>query len=189
MKLPIRVSARHLHVSKEDLAALFGKEHKLTRVRPVDQPGQFACEERVTIKTKHDSIKDLRIVGPEREATQVEITLSDAYLLKIKPPIKESVSAEGREPKEIEIIGPQGKIKRKAVIIALRHLHLNLREAQEMGLENKEMVRVKVSGKRALVFKRVLVRVDRKYKKAMHIDTDEANACGIRQEGEGELIR
>lgn len=187
-KIPIRVSARHLHVSKEDLVKLFGKEHKLTRIRPIDQPGQYACEERVTIKTKHGKLGDLRIVGPEREATQVEITKTDAYQLKIKPPIKTSVLTEGKEAAKVEIKGPEGTIKRKVVIIAQRHLHLNPEQAQELNLKDQDLIRVRIKGKRALTFKKVLVRVDKKYEKALHIDTDEANSANISREGEGKLI-
>jgi len=188
-KLPIKVSGRHLHISKADLAALFGSDHKLTKIRPVDQPGQFACAETVTIKSKDGELKNLRIVGPEREATQVEITKTEAYQLKINPPIKSSISAKGKNGAMVELIGPKGRIKRESAIIARRHLHLNPKQAKELGFKDQDLFDLKIEGERAVIFKDILVRVAEEYNKAVHIDTDEANAANISQKGEGEIIR
>jgi len=184
----IRVSGRHCHLSREDLDILFGKDHELTSIKKVDQPGQFACKETITIKSEQGEIKNLRIVGPERGKSQVEISKTDAYQLKVNPPIKASVMAKGEKPLEIEMIGPKGSIKRNALIIAQRHLHLSTTQAKDLNLADQEIIKLRVSGLRALIFENVLVRVSDKYLKAVHIDTDEANAANIEKEAEAEIL-
>jgi len=186
--VPVRVSGRHCHLSKKDLEVMFGKNYQLTSVREVDQTGQFACKETIMIKTDQGEIKGLRIVGPVREKSQVEISKTDAYQLKVSPPIKTSVLEQGEDPTEVEMVGPNGPVKSKALIIARRHLHLSITEAKELDLSDQAIIKLRISGTRALIFGNVLVRVSAKYIKAVHIDTDEANAANIEKEVMAEVV-
>jgi len=188
-KILIETTARHLHISEKDRDLLLGQGSKLTKLKNISQPGQFASRETIDLKTNKGKIKKVRIVGPERETTQVEISRTDARTLGINPPIKECVSCRGKRAENITLIGPQGEIKRAAAIIPQRHIHLNEEEAKKYHLSNHELVSIKVSGKRALTFHNVLIRVDKNFSLAMHIDTDEANAAGIEKEAWGVIIK
>jgi putative phosphotransacetylase len=188
IKIPIEVSARHIHLCKKDLEKLFGKNYDLTPQRWLSQKGQFAARETVTIKTKKGKIENIRLVGPLRSKTQVEISRTDAYSLKINPPIRRSGDT-GDSP-GLEIISSYSRLRiKKGVIIAQRHLHTGLKEAKRLDIKDGQLVSIKVQGKRALVFNKVVVRVDSSFKPAIHIDTDEANAADISNKTYGELIR
>jgi putative phosphotransacetylase len=187
-RIPIRVSGRHVHISKEDGRILFGDNYQLTKFKSIDQPGQFSCREKVTVKSNDDKISGIRLVGPERAVTQVELSGTDSYKLKIDPPIKQSVLADGPEATEVELIGPAGRVKRPAAILAHRHLHFSPAEAEDFGLKDGQKVKIAITGQRGLIFENVLVRVDPAYRLAMHIDSDEGNASGITREGIGELL-
>ena len=188
MKVPIEVSARHVHVSRDDLDLLFGKDYKLKPLKDLSQKGQFAAEEKVDIKTAQGELKELRILGPEREQTQVEITKTEARELEIDPPVAECTSCVGEGGAEVIIIGPKKEIKKHCAIIAHRHIHISTEEAQKYNLKEGELVSVEILGDRALTFHQVLIRIDPSFTFHMHLDTDEANAAGIDKMSEGFII-
>ena len=176
---PLEVSAHHIHLSKADVEALFGKGHHLTWHSDLSQPGQFACKEQLTVTGPKGSIERVRVLGPTRDATQVEIAMTEQFKLGIHPPIRESGDIEGTPGCTLE--SPTGKIKiKKGVICALRHIHMIPADALRYGVKDRSVVKVHVSGDRELIFGDVLIRVNPEYKIAMHIDTDEANAANVK---------
>lgn len=178
-KVLIETSARHVHLSKEHIDKLFGEGHELTFKKALSQPGQFACEERVTVVGEKKEIKNVSILGPARNATQVEISLTDARSIGCVAPIRESGDIAGSGA--CKIIGPCGEIEiSEGVIAAKRHIHLTPEAAKEMGVSDKQIVSVKIdSDDRKTVFGDVVIRVSDKFSPAMHIDTDESNAAGV----------
>ncbi|WP_445491289.1 phosphate propanoyltransferase [Niallia sp. 03133] len=188
MQIPIGVSNRHIHLTKEDLEKLFGEGYELTSKKELSQPGEFAAEETVTIKTEKSEIANVRILGPIRKATQIEISKTDAFHLKINAPIRSSGNIDGTPG--ITIIGPKGELTiEKGVIIAERHIHMTTKDAETFNVEDGQYVRVKVSGERELIFHQVLIRVKDSYALDMHIDTDEANAAGLKTGDKGEIVK
>lgn len=189
MKIPIEISAHHCHISRKDLDVIYGKGYQLTPIKPLSQTGQYASKETVTIKVGNRSINDLRILGPERNNTQVEISKTEAYYLKIKPPVVEHVQPDKTNGCEMcEIIGPKGKIRRCAIIIACRHFHTNPETAKKMGVKNRQKVSLRVGGERGVTFHNILVRIDPSFRPSIHLDTDEANAAGLKPDQKGEII-
>lgn len=188
-KILVETSARHVHLTREHIDILFGKGHELTVKKWLSQPGQFACEEKVTVVGPKNSIAKISILGPERSASQVEVSLSDARTLGISAPVRESGDVEGSAP--CKIIGPEGEIEIPCgVIAAKRHIHLTPEDAAEYGVADKDIVSVKISSEgRSLTFGDVVCRVSPKFALAMHIDTDEANAACAFGECYGELIK
>ena len=182
-KVIVETSARHIHVSKEALEALFGAGYELTKKKDLSQPGQFACEEKLVVVGPKGSLK-ASILGPVRPATQVEISLTDARSIGLNAPVRESGVLEGSAP--CKLVGPAGEVDLEyGVIVAKRHIHITPEDAQAFGVSDKEIVKVKaVSEGRSLIFDDVVVRVSASYATAMHIDTDEANACGGATVGE-----
>lgn len=178
-KVLIETSARHVHLTKEHIETLFGQGHELTFKKALSQPGQFACEERVTIVGEKKEIKNVSILGPARSATQVEISLTDARSIGCDAPIRESGDVAGSGA--CKIIGPCGEIEiSEGVIAAKRHIHLTPETAKEMGVSDKQIVNVKIdSDGRKTIFGDVVIRVSEKFSPAMHIDTDESNAAGV----------
>ena len=176
--VPVGVSNRHIHLTREHVEILFGKGYELNPVKDLSQPGQYACKECLTIVGPSlRPIEKVRVLGPERKASQVEISRTDSFVLKVKPPVRESGNIKDSAP--IRIIGPKGIVELdEGCIIANRHIHMSPYEAEEFGLKDKEIVSVKVGEGtgRATVFGDVVIRVSPKYGLAMHIDTDEANA-------------
>ncbi|MBU5669764.1 phosphate propanoyltransferase [Peptoniphilus sp. MSJ-1] len=178
-KIVVGVSNRHVHLSKEDLESLFGKGYELTVKSKLKQPGQFAAEECVTIRGPKGEFKKVRILGPVRSKSQVEISLTDSFKLGVKAPIKESGKLEGTPG--IELIGPCGKVNMpNGTIIALRHIHMTPEDAKFMEVNDGDFVDVQFFGERKAIMGNVLIRVSDKYKLEMHLDTDEANAVGIK---------
>lgn len=189
MKVLVETSAHHIHVTKEVLEQLYGKDAKLTNKKDLSQPGQFACVEKVTVVGPRGEMA-MSILGPERPETQVEISLTDARKLGIAAPIRESGNIEGTPG--CKLVGPAGECEIPCgVIAAKRHIHLTPADAEEMGVQDKQIVSVKVGEEtgRSLVFGDVVVRVSPKYAAAMHIDTDEANAAALSGEVYGEIIK
>ncbi len=186
MKVGIGVSARHVHVTKEDLRILFGEGVELTKKVDLSQPGQYACNEQVTIKGPKGQIERVRILGPERDKTQVEISKTDSFTLGIKPPVRNSGDLEGAA--EITVIGPQGKITKNAAIIASRHLHINTEDAKKLGIIDKEFVTLKVDGEKPGTLENVYVRINDSFAYEVHLDTDDANAFLIKNGDEADLI-
>lgn len=177
-KIPIGISARHLHITKEHFKILFGKD-ELTPMKTL-MGGQFASEEKVLIiGNKMRLIENVRILGPFRKETQVEVSKTDGIKLALNPPVRESGDLEGSAP--ITIVGPKGIVKlEKGLIVAMRHIHMNEEDANRFGLKDREVISVKIDdGTRGGTLNHVLIRVDKSFTLEMHIDTDEANALGI----------
>jgi len=176
--IPIEVSAHHVHLSHEHVEALFGKGHKLTPAGELSQPGQFACKEQLTLVGPKGSIERVRVLGPARKETQIEISMTEQFKLGIHPPIRES--GDIRNTPGITLVGPAGKVVLDhGVICAMRHIHMSPLDALNYGVRDRYVVRVRIEGDRELVFGDVLVRVSPNFSLAMHIDTDEANAAHI----------
>lgn len=201
----IEVSARHLHLSKQDAGILFGQGHELQKLKKLSQGDNFAAKEMVTLaqpaaepkleKRKTNEIKNVRAVGPYWEKTVVELSRTDAVRLGINPPIKDSLAFNNSpQPANIVLIGPRGKIVRPAAIIPQRHLYItpkqleNLNKQWGANFKAGDMVSVQTKGKRSIIFKNILLRVDQNYKLRFFIDTDEANSAGLKGGEEGELI-
>lgn len=187
-KILIETSARHLHVTKQDLATLFGVGAALTNKKDLSQPGQFATNERVTVVGPRGEFKGVSILGPERPVTQIEISLSDARSLGLNAPVRESGDVAGSEP--CKLIGPCGEVELKeGVIVAKRHIHTTPQGAVELGVSDKDIVWVEIEdGDRKIIFGDVVVRVSEKFATAMHIDTDEANAAHCQGEVFGVIV-
>ncbi|UMZ73500.1 phosphate propanoyltransferase [Natranaerofaba carboxydovora] len=175
----VGVSSRHVHLTQEHLEILFGPGYKLTPLRELNQPGQYAAEETVTLVGTKGSINRVRILGPVRSNSQVEISLTDAFVLGINPPIRDSGDIEDSSPVILE--GPEGEIElSEGAIVAKRHIHMHTEDADKLSLKDKDHVTVEVDGERGLIFKNVLVRVKDSYECEFHVDTDEANAAGLK---------
>lgn len=187
-KFLVETSARHVHLTAADLEALFGPGASLTHKKDLSQPGQFACEERVTLIGPKKSIPNVIILGPERSATQVELSFTDARTLGITPPVRESGDLGGSAP--CKIVGPAGEIEiQEGAIIAKRHIHMTPADAERFGVRDKQIVRVRLDGEgRSTVYGDVVVRVSPKFALAMHIDTDEANAACAFGQFYGEIV-
>ena len=178
----VEVSAHHIHLTQEHVEALFGKGHQLTKHADLSQPGQYACKEQLTVIGPKGKIERVRILGPARKYTQVEIAMTEQFKLGIHPPIRESGDIANTPGCTLE--SPIGRVEiDTGVICAMRHIHMSPRDALRYGVRDKSFVRVRVAGDRELVFGDVLVRVDPNFKLAMHIDTDEANAANIGAKG------
>jgi len=186
IKIIIETSARHVHLDKKTLEKLFGKGYKLTPDYSLSQKGEFAAKERVILKTKKGEIKRVRIIGPLRKKTQIEISRTDAFHLKINPPLR--LSGDLKNTPGITLIGPKGEVKLKqGVIIAARHIHCDPKTAKKLNLKHGDKVSVRIKGKRGLIFNNVVVRIRKNFVWRMQIDTDEANAAGIRKTGIGSV--
>ncbi|WP_294561146.1 phosphate propanoyltransferase [uncultured Traorella sp.] len=186
-KVLVEVSARHAHLSDADLETLFGKGYQLTPKKDLSQPGQFACEEKVTIKGARGELK-LSVLGPTRKATQIELSLTDARTVGVKALIRESGDIAGTNG--IIVAGPCGEIEiKEGVIAAKRHIHMTPKDAEYYGVSNGQIVSVKIETEdRTTTFGDTVIRVSDSYALAMHIDTDEANAAGVSGTAMGEII-
>lgn len=184
----VETSARHVHVTQEHLEILFGKGYELTKKKDLSQPGQFACEERVTVVGPKKELAGVSILGPVRPETQVELSATDARSIGIAAPIRESADIAGSGA--CKLIGPAGEIEiSEGVIVAKRHIHLTPADAKELGVKDKQIVWVKLATpERSAVLGDVVCRVSEKYARAMHIDTDESNAVGAGRELYGEIV-
>lgn len=184
MKIPVGVSNRHLHLSKKDLEALFGPGYELKIMKDLRQPGQYAAEETVTLVGPKGEIDKVRVLGPVRPATQVEVSQTDAVKLGIKAPVRESGDLKGSPA--LKIRGPQGEVEvAETAILAWRHIHMHTSEAEQLGLKDRDMVSVHIPGDRAVTLHNVIVRVRPDFALEFHVDTDEANACGLKN---GDLV-
>ncbi len=176
-EVKIGLSNKHLHLQKEHIEILFGKGHELTPTKPLVQPGQFACEEKVDIVGPKKTLKGIRVLGPARAETQVELAMTDARTIGVKAPVRESGKLEGTPG--CKIVGPCGEVEiDHGVIVALRHVHLSPSQAEEAGVKDKDIVSIKIEGERGLVFNNVLVRSGDAHEREVHLDTDEGNAAG-----------
>ena len=177
--IPVGISNRHIHLSKEHVEVLFGKGYDLTPFKDLSQPGQYACKEQLTIVGPSlRPIEKVRVLGPVRPASQVEISRTDAYVLKVKPPVRESGKISGSAP--ITIIGPKGTVTlNEGCIIANRHIHMSIEEGERFGVKDNEYVDIDAFGERRTRFFDVQVRVHKDFRLEMHLDTDDANAAGL----------
>ena len=175
----VEISARHVHVTKETLEALFGNGYELTPKKDLSQPGQFACEERVTVVGSKKELAGVSILGPCRSADQVELSATDARSIGVAAPIRASGDVKGSGA--CKLVGPCGEVELKeGVMVAKRHIHMTPEDAEAFGVKDAEIVNVKLDTKdRSLIFGDTVVRVSPKYALAMHVDTDEANAAAI----------
>lgn len=178
LQIQVGVSNRHLHLSKKDVELLFG-EKGLTKKKDLSQPGQFACEETVTLTGPKGSIENVRILGPAREESQIEMAFTDAIKLGLKLSVRDSGNLEDTPGIEISA-GDRSVHLDRGVIIAMRHIHASEENAEHYGLKDKDIVKVLVDGPRGGVYHNVLVRVNRSFTLDFHIDTDEANAFGLK---------
>ena len=185
--VPIGVSNRHVHLSQEDLEALFGPGYQLTPIKPLSQPDQFASQETVTVVGPKGKIEKMRVLGPLRPQTQIEISITDSFALGIKPSIR--MSGKLADTPGAKIIGPAGEVDvKEGVMVAARHMHISKREAEAYGLKDGQTVGLKVPGERALVFENVLVRSGDGHELEVHLDVDEANAAKLKNNDILEII-
>lgn len=177
--IPVGVSGRHVHLSRTHLDALFGEGYELKKLKDLSQPGQYAAEETVDIMTTKGAFTRVRILGPVRKDTQVELSLSDAVKLGISPPIRDSGNVVGSPG--VVLVGPNGTITiDQGVIVALRHIHMTPEDAKRFGVKDKDVVNVECCGERAMTMGQVLIRVNDQFALEMHVDTDEGNAACLK---------
>ncbi|WP_350345042.1 phosphate propanoyltransferase [Proteinivorax tanatarense] len=178
-KVPVGVSNRHLHLSTKDIETLFGKGYELKPLKDLSQPGQYAAEEVVTVEGSKGQIEKVRVLGPARQQTQVEVSKTDSFKLGIKPPVRDS--GDIADSSSVVLKGPKGQVQlNEGAIIAQRHIHMHTSDAQKLGLKDKELVSVKTEGKRSVTFNNVLIRVKDSFALEFHIDTDEANCAELK---------
>lgn len=187
--VPVEVSARHVHLTPRDFAQLFGADEKLTLARDISEPGQYAANQTVTLSTAKVLIERVRIVGPLRTYSQVEISRTDAIHMGIDPPIRRSHELENEGTPGIKIVGPKGSLTlSKGVIIPWRHVHVSNLEALALGLSPGELIAIRIPGERAVIFENVLVHIDPSFTLSFHLDTDEGNAAAVTRRTVGEVI-
>ena len=187
MKLPIALSNKHIHLSQADVEALFGAGYELTHKKDLSQPGQFACEEMVEVVGPKGSTK-MRVLGPARPESQVEVSLADARALGIAVPVRQSGDVEGTPG--CKLVGPKGEVEiERGVIVAARHIHMSLEDAEKFGVKDKDIVSVQTTGERALLFNNVLVRANAAFALEMHVDLEEGNAAGVKNGDLVELVK
>lgn len=187
-KLPIALSNRHIHLSQEDLDILFGEGYELNKVKDLSQPGQYAADEKIDVVGPKRSIKGIRVLGPVRSETQIELSVSDAITLGIAPIIRNS--GETEDTPGVKIVGPKGEVDiDHGAIVAARHIHMHTSDAEEFGVKDNDLVKIKVPGPRGLIFDNVLVRVKEDYALEMHVDIEEGNAAGVKNGDMVELIK
>lgn len=189
MKIPLGISGRHIHLSKEHLDALFGEDYQLTKFKDLSQPGQFACEERVDVVSPEGrELKNVRILGPIRKETQLEISRSDAIRGKFVAPVRSSGNIKNSG--QATLIGPKGKVVLKeGVIVADRHIHFSPEEAKKFGVTDKEVVSIYLGGEKAGILDNVLCRVHQEFRLDCHLDTDDAAAFGLNTGDTAKLIK
>ena len=187
--IPVGISNRHIHLCREHVDILFGKGYQLTKLKDLSQPGQFACKEQLTIiGPSMKAIEGVRVLGPERKSSQVEISRTDSFTLKLKPPVRESGDIKGSAP--VTIIGPKGIVTlSEGCIIANRHIHMSVDDGKHFGVTDGEYVDVELAGERKSLFYDVQIRVHKDFRLEMHIDTDDANAAGVGNGFKAKLIK
>ncbi len=187
MRIPLWISNRHVHLSQADVEKLFGKGYELKVLKAISQPGQYAAQEQVILEWPAGKIAAVRVVGPTRKISQVELMMGDNFILGTNAPIKESGDTKGLE--YIKIIWPVGEIYGPYAMIAQRHLHCTVKEAQELWVKNWDIVKMHISGERALTFENVVVRAKDDYALDFHIDIEEANAAGAKAGDWAEIVK
>ncbi len=184
--IELEASGRHVHVTKEQAMQLFG--HGLTPKRPLSQPGQYLSNERLTVRGPKGEFENVAVLGPERKEAQVEISLTDARVLGVAPPVRPS--GDTQDSPGATLIGPKGEVPlSRGVIAAQRHIHITPADAARFGVEDKQLVKLKTFTERPIVFEDVLVRVSKDFATAAHLDYDEANACGFAAGDLGRIVQ
>ncbi|MCL1806635.1 MAG: phosphate propanoyltransferase [Oscillospiraceae bacterium] len=187
MSVLIEGSARHVHLKREDVETLFGKGFQLTKKRDLLQPGEFLTDEKVTLSGPRGKIERVSVLGPERKATQAEISLTDARVLGVTAPVR--LSGDVADSAPIRLEGPAGAVDlTEGCVVAKRHLHVTPADAEKLGITGRDTVEVKVGGERAVVFGEVSVRVSENFFTEVHLDYDEMNAAGLSGEVYGEIV-
>ena len=184
----VEASGRHVHLSRKELDALFGTGYELTKAKDLSQPGQYASKERLTVVGPKGAFHNVVILGPVRKESQVEVSLTDCLQLGVKASIRESGDIEGT-PGIVLVNGDKSVSLDKGLIVAKRHVHMTPEDAEKLGVKNHDIVKVKVEGARPLIFDDVVIRVSPKFATYMHIDYDEANACGFSKGIRGRIIK
>lgn len=187
LTIEIEASGRHIHLSRAHVDALFGVGHKLTAVKDLSQPGQFACKERVTLVGPKGELKNVAVLGPERGESQVEISMTDAAALGITPPVRQSGELTDTPGLTVRVEGRMLTLDH-GLIVARRHIHMTPEDASRWGVQDNQVVRLKTFTDRPLVFDDVVVRVSPKYATMVHLDYDEANACGFKKGDRGMIL-
>lgn len=178
MMVEVEASGRHVHLSREDVETLFGRGYQLTRVRDLSQPGQFVCEERVSVSGPKGTLHNVVILGPERRETQAEVSVTDSLVLGIKPPVRLSGDIQDTPGFTISR-GDRQVVKDKGIIVAKRHMHITPEDARRLNVRDHESLKIKVYGSRPVIFEDTIARVSKDFQTYVHIDYDEANACGF----------
>ena len=183
--IPLEASGRHVHVTREQAVALFG--HPLTPKRPLSQPGQYLAQERVRVVGPKGSFENVAVLGPERKAAQVELSLTDSRTLGVTPPVR--LSGDISQTPGAVLEGPVGKVEiSQGVIVAMRHIHMHPKDAARMGVRDGQQVRLRTYTQRPVVLEDVTVRVSPEFATFAHLDYDEANACGFRDGDLGRIL-
>ena len=187
MRIPIWISNRHVHLSPVDVEKLFGKWYQLTKFKDITQPGQFACNETVTLLGPKGKMENVRVVWPTRKESQIEIMLGDNFVLGTNAPVR--VSGEFNDGESISILWPAGECYvSKGMIASQRHLHCTIAEAESIWLKNGDMIKIKIPGPRGLIFEQVAVRARDDYALDFHIDIEEANSAWVKPGDRGEIV-
>lgn len=184
LQIPVALSNRHCHLSRADIETLFGLGHELHPQKPLSQPGQFAAEETVEVVGSRGSIPGVRVLGPARGDSQVELSITDGYVLGVPLPVR--VSGDIQSTPGGHLIGPRGAVRLgQGLMVAARHIHLEPAHAAAAGLRDQQRVAVRAMGKRGLIFEEVVIRISDQFKTEMHLDTDEGNAAAVHH---GDLV-
>ncbi len=187
MLVPVGLSNRHCHLSQEHIEILFGEGYELTNFKDLSQPGQFAAEEKIDVVGPKGKLT-MRVLGPARKASQVEVSVTDGFSIGLKVPVRNSGDVAGSPG--AKLVGPKGEVEiTEGVIAAARHIHMHTSDGEKFGIADKDMVKVKVDGPRGLVFENVLARVHETFALEFHVDIDEGNAAGMRNAQEVEIIK
>ena len=187
-KLRIALSNKHIHLGQEDLNILFGDGYELTAIKDLSQPGQYACDEKVDIVGPKGTLKGVRVLGPVRGRTQIEVSISDAFKLGVEPIIRNS--GDVNDTPGAKIVGPKGEVELEdGVIVAARHIHMHTTDGEKFGVKDKDIVKIKTEGMRSVVFENVLIRVADNFAVEMHVDIEEGNAAGVKNGDMVELIK
>lgn len=186
--IPVEASGRHVHLSRKDVDTLFGPGYQLTKAKDLSQPGQYACKERVAVTGPKGTLNNVVVLGPERKETQIEVSLTDSLALGIKVPIRQS--GDVKDTPGATISNGDKKVElSEGIIVAKRHIHMTPEDAQRFNIVDGETVKVKVYGQRPLIFDETVARVRKDFATYMHIDYDEANACGYTKESRGIILK
>ena len=184
--VPVGLSNRHAHLSQADIDVLFGKGYELTNMKDLKQPGHYACEEKITVVGAKGSLV-MRVLGPARNQSQVEVSLTDGFVLGVKPPVRHSGDLAGSPGGKI--VGPNGEVEiSEGIIAASRHIHMHTSDGERFGVNDRDIVSVKVGGERGLVFNNVLARVHPEFALEFHVDIDEGNGSALKNGDEVEII-